>query len=45
LLAGHQLDAARFATHHFLLDDFMDAYEVFEHAAETGALKVILTRS
>jgi alcohol dehydrogenase len=45
LLAGHQLDASRFATHHFALEQFMDAYEVFEHAAETGALKVVLTRS
>jgi alcohol dehydrogenase len=45
LLAGHQLDASRFATHHFALDQFMDAYDVFENAAETGALKVALTRS
>jgi alcohol dehydrogenase len=45
LLAGHQLDASRFATHHFALDQFMDAYDVFENAAATGALKVVLTRS
>jgi alcohol dehydrogenase len=45
LLAGHQLDASRFATHHFALDEFMDAYDVFENAAESGALKVVLTRS
>ena len=29
LLAGHQLDAGRFVTHHFALDDFMQAYDVF----------------
>ena len=44
LLAGHQLDAGRFATHHFRLDEFVEAYDVFSRAAETGALKVVLTR-
>jgi alcohol dehydrogenase len=45
LLAGHQLDAAAFATHHFTLDQFMDAYDVFARASETGALKVVLSRT
>ena len=45
LTAGHQLDAGRFVTHHFALDEFMDAYEVFEQAGDTGALKVVLTPS
>ncbi len=45
LLAGHQLDATRFGTHHFHLDQFMEAYDVFSHASDTGALKVVLTRS
>jgi alcohol dehydrogenase len=45
LLAGHQLDAARFVTHHFTLDQFIDAYDVFARAGETGALKVVLTRA
>jgi alcohol dehydrogenase len=44
LLAGQQLDAGRFATHHFRLDEFEKAYDVFARAAETGALKVVLTR-
>ena len=44
LLAGHQLDASRFVTHHFTIDKFMDAYDVFSRAGETGALKVVLTR-
>ena len=29
-------------THHFKLDDIIEAYEVFEHAAKTKALKVII---
>ncbi|HVJ98898.1 MAG TPA: zinc-dependent alcohol dehydrogenase family protein [Acidimicrobiia bacterium] len=44
LLAGHQLDANKFATHHFTLEQFMEAYEVFANAADTGALKVVVTR-
>jgi alcohol dehydrogenase len=32
-------------THHFPLDDFLAAYDVFGRAAETGALKVVLTRT
>jgi alcohol dehydrogenase len=43
LVASHQLDAARFVTHHFELDAFMEAYDVFSKAADTGALKVVLT--
>jgi len=45
LLAGHQFDASKFATHHFALDEFEQAYDVFSRAAETGALKVVLHRS
>jgi alcohol dehydrogenase len=45
LVTSHQLEAARFVTHHFALDDFMEAYDVFSRAADTGALKVVLTRS
>ena len=45
LLAGQQLDATPFATHHFTLDEFLAAYVVFTRAAETGALKVVLTRA
>jgi alcohol dehydrogenase len=44
LLSSHQIDAARFATHHFGLDDMMEAYDVFSRAADTGAVKVVLTR-
>jgi hypothetical protein len=45
LVQGHQLDASRFVTHHFTLDQFEKAYEVFGDAADTGALKVVLTRT
>jgi alcohol dehydrogenase len=44
LVASHLLDAGRFATHHFGLDDFPEAYQVFANAADTGALKVVLSR-
>ena len=39
-LLGHQLDVGRFVTHHFAMDDFIEAYDVFARAADTGALKV-----
>jgi len=45
LLATHQVDAARFITHRFTLDEFDAAYDVFGRAAETGALKVVLSRT
>ncbi len=45
LAQGHQIDADRFVTHHFHLDQFEEAYDVFGRAADTGALKVVLTRT
>jgi alcohol dehydrogenase len=45
LIASHQVDAGKFITHHFAIDDFMEAYDVFSKAADTGALKVVLSRS
>ena len=42
LISGH-LDAKRFITHRFSFDEFDHAYDVFGDAAETGALKVVLT--
>jgi hypothetical protein len=44
LVAAHQVDSARCVTHRFGLDEFLDAYDVFGRAAETGALKVALSR-
>ena len=44
LVTSHHLDAARFVTHRFALDEFVDAYDVFSRAGDTGALKVVLSR-
>ena len=45
LVRGQQLSPERFVTHHFPLNDMDEAYDVFARAAETGALKVVLSRS
>ena len=42
LIEGGRLDATPFATHHFELDETLEAYDVFAAAAETDALKVVL---
>ncbi|MFI5060486.1 MAG: zinc-dependent alcohol dehydrogenase family protein [Actinomycetales bacterium] len=42
LVAQKKLQSEKFATHHFDFEHIMDAYETFSHAAETGALKVII---
>jgi alcohol dehydrogenase len=44
LVTSGQIDAKRFITHHFGLDEMEEAYDVFAHAADTGALKVVLSR-
>jgi alcohol dehydrogenase len=44
LVATRQIESARLITHHFALGEFMDAYDVFARAGETGALKVVLSR-
>jgi alcohol dehydrogenase len=43
LLAGGQLRTSSLVTQRFALDDIMAAYDSFARAAETGALKVVLT--
>lgn len=43
LIEGGRLDPTLFATHHFALADIEEAYDVFANAAETHALKVVLT--
>ena len=45
LTTGHQLDVARFVTHHFPMADMVAAYDTFARAGETGALKVVVTRA
>jgi alcohol dehydrogenase len=42
-LIGPQLDVGRFVTHHFKMNDFLAAYDTFARAADTGALKVVVT--
>ena len=44
LVAQHKLAAEKFATHHFKLDQMLEAYDTFGQAAETKALKVVLRR-
>jgi alcohol dehydrogenase len=44
LVAQHRLPVERFITHKFALDDVLSAYDTFANAAETRALKVLLTR-
>jgi alcohol dehydrogenase len=45
LTSGHQLDVARFVTHHFDMDHVIDAYDTFARAADTGALKVVISNA
>ena len=43
LIEGGRLDPTRFATHHFALAETEKAYDVFGDAAESHALKVVMT--
>jgi alcohol dehydrogenase len=43
LVRSHQLNTSRFVTHHFPMEYFVEAYDVFDRAGDTGALKVVLT--
>ena len=43
LVESKKIDAAKFATHFFTFDQFIDAYDTFSRAAETKALKVVIT--
>jgi alcohol dehydrogenase len=45
LVTSGQLDAKRFVTHHFVFNQFMEAYDAFRNAGETGALKIVLMPS
>lgn len=44
LVAQGRLASEKFATHRFTLENMMEAYDVFGRAAETKALKVVITR-
>lgn len=43
LTTSGQLDASQFVTHHFAMDDMVEAYDTFARATDTGALKVVIT--
>ena len=45
LVASGQIDAGKFITHRFTLEEFDQAYDTFSRAADTGALKVVLNRA
>jgi alcohol dehydrogenase len=45
MVAARHVDASRFVTHRFALDDITRAYDTFSRAADTGAIKVVMTRS
>lgn len=40
---GNKLKPAQLITHHFKLDDIMQAYDTFAHAGREKALKVVMT--
>lgn len=42
-VASGKVDAKKLVTHRFTLDGIMEAYDVFGRAAETQALKVLIT--
>lgn len=44
LVAQGKLTPEKFVTHRFRLDEMMDAYDTFERAAETEAMKVAISR-
>ncbi|MFF4888954.1 zinc-dependent alcohol dehydrogenase family protein [Micromonospora chersina] len=44
MLVAGQLETAHMVTHRYRLDEIVEAYDVFARPAETGALKVVLTR-
>jgi len=44
LISSGVLDPTRFTTHRFELHDAMEAYDTFARAAETDALKVMMTQ-
>ncbi|TFD77733.1 zinc-dependent alcohol dehydrogenase family protein [Cryobacterium fucosi] len=44
LVAQRKIPAGKLATHRFRFDQFLDAYDTFSRAAETKALKVVISR-
>ena len=44
LVAQQKLPVEKFVTHRFALDEVIKAYETFGNAAQTHALKVVMSR-
>jgi alcohol dehydrogenase len=44
LMRSGMVDAGQFITHHYLMNEMLEAYDTFADAGQTGALKVVLTR-
>jgi alcohol dehydrogenase len=44
LIEAQRIDPMKFTTHRFALGDSMSAYDTFARAAETNAMKVVMTR-
>jgi alcohol dehydrogenase len=44
LVAQGKLSPGKFVSHRFTFDTILEAYDTFGRAAETKALKVIITR-
>lgn len=44
LVTARQIDSIQFVSHHFDLHEMVEAYDVFARAADTGALKVVMSR-
>ena len=42
MLRARKIDPKRLVTHRFKLDQVLDAYQTFGHAADTHALKVLI---
>jgi alcohol dehydrogenase len=45
LVTTRHIESAQFVSHHFGIDQMIEAYDVFARAADTGALKVVMSRS
>lgn len=43
LIVSGQLDIGTFVTYRFSMDDFLDAYDTFARAEDTGAMKVAVS--
>jgi alcohol dehydrogenase len=44
MVGSRQIDATSFVTHHFNFDQMIEAYDIFARAADTGAIKVVISR-